>query len=215
MSLTKLAHNIQSNTKIECYESIKKRTERFLKNIYSALGINLSTYIGGKGYILDEWLTNYLTTHIDNYNIPTQKTVKESFMYADEFSVEYLDVIKHFNNANFTGDTYEKIKNEVITAKEKIYNDFLMSIQSQQKAAESFNKFTFALIGRKLSLSELDIFIAEVKHHYKEITTSENEPITEKDIMLIDFLRLPNILKNVHNELSKEIISNNISKLYN
>lgn len=194
-------------------DNTAKAIERFLKNVYNALNIKLSSYTKGKKYKLNQWLMEYLTNFVNNHNIPTAKYIRESFKYANNFSYECLKVIKNFNKENFSGETYEKIKSEVITQRNKIYQDFLISIQNQQKAAETFGNFTFALISRKMSLSELDSFIIEVEHCYKENPTTENDHITEKDIILIDFLRLPTILKDMHKKLNEEIIIKNILNL--
>lgn len=191
-------------------DSTSKTIERFLKNIYSALGIELAKYTDGKKYKFDKWLCDYLTTKIQTYSLPVGKEIRTSFEYASPLSNECLDVVHHFNMMNFKGEMHEKITKEIEKEKSNIYNKFSTSIGIQQTSMEIFKNYKLALIGRSISIDEIDIFISEVDRCCEEYSWDENEFFTEHDITLINFMKLPNVLKSVRKRITDDLIANYI-----
>ena len=219
MTITELTADIQTiqSPMFDCGDkrmSIKKSIERFLKDIFGNFDIDLADFKKGTKYILDDYVANYIKEKILSYSLPSKKEVDGAFEYAAPLSIELLKIAKHFIDKNFTDKTLDEIKEIIETEKENIQVRYEENIRIQQAAFAECRDFTFAflLIGRELQFSDIDKFILEVQCCYKE-DYDDGSILNGREITLINYMRLPKILKAERAKLSKQIVLSNISNI--
>ena len=194
---------------------MEKKIQRYIQNIFEVLDIKLTTYTKGRPYKFDEWLEVFFKSKFKDkkfLNLLEAGEIKEAFSIPNEFALECLNVVKHFNDINFTGETYEEIKAQINQEKEKICQDLKKQFTERERVKEAIDSFIFAIIGKEMSLGELDVFLEDVQRCYAECSQNKSDLLTERDIMLINFLSLPNVIKNAHRKMIDESIRNNVLK---
>lgn len=201
-SLSESASKFHTNDEDNFYKEI----ERFLKRVYGSLGINLSSYTKRKAYNLDEWLAEYLTEKIQSHSLPAKREIEDALKFPSKLSKEIFEVIKRFNASNFDEETCENIEKRIRERKDSILKSFKALMEDQEEAISEFENHIFFLFGKNIRMADIDALIGEVYQSCHEDYVDSNAFLTKKDIAILDFLKLDELLKHIDEKMTPEVI---------
>lgn len=187
-------------------DNFYKEIERFLKNVYGSLDIPLSTFTKRKAYKLDEWLSGYLADKIQSHSLPTKKEIQDALKFPSNLSKEIFEVIKNFNASNFDEDMCEDIEKTIRNRKSRILESFKSLMEDQQEAISDFENYIFFLIGKNIRMADIDALIEEMHQRCHEDYSDSNAFLSKKDVAILDFLKLAELLKYIDEKMTPEVI---------
>ncbi|MBQ4528307.1 MAG: hypothetical protein II998_09560 [Clostridia bacterium] len=205
-SITELAKEISGHDIVHHMDNNKKIIESFLKRAFNEFDINLSDYTKGKKYKLNEEICDYIKKGIKSGTLPNYEDIHNAFIHPSEILDDLLKITKQFSEDNFDDETFKKVKSKIEKLKSEIFDSMLETIRNETKYAYGFRDFKFSFLSGIISYDDIDFFVEKVYHCYKEEPREPQKFITKRDLILLDYMRLPQLLKRYKRDLESRAL---------
>lgn len=190
-------------------DSVDKHIREYLKSSYQHMDMDLSQLMGGKPYKLSDEVVEYFEDAYNNKGgIPTETMLKQAFDYSSELAADATVIAADVAASNFSDDTYNKVSKKIKASIKKIK-------ESHFRGEEKLNDITFKCIAMEdIMFVDIEAFVLEVGRVYQEPDVKDDaNRFTERDIRLINFMRLPKLLSDLHKKLTKERTADMITEI--
>lgn len=173
------------------------------------MDLNLTELMGGKPYKLSDEVVEYFEdVCVNKGGIPSESMLEQAFDYSSELAVDAIVISIDIAVSNFTGKTHDEVLEKINSYIEKIK-------ASHSRCEEKLNGITFKCIGMEdIMFVDIDKFVLEVGRVYRETSVKDNaNRFSERDIKLLNFMRLPKLLSDLHKKLTKERTADMITEI--
>jgi hypothetical protein len=212
---------INDNAIILDDKTLAGRIRNYISNCMEALGASLSSFTDRKrvnsfkiNNELENHIINLLDAHLSNGVITplTSKTqLRDNIRYRQfgngTLTEDIVFVAKQFISENFTDKVYNRLKNKVrknIQELDKYRQSMVTRINSMPDLTSGLFFITFN--DNIFDFTALDIYFQKVEECCMNYEIGDEKRLSEKDVIILDFLALENELKNIDKQREIEVL---------